>query len=91
MWEQINGLLSASVLLLDSSLIIFIYNAYLKTKQKTLLLLAVGLFILIIGSTIPGLLFVLTFGKIPHLLTQTISLSIQVPGILIMIYAALKG
>ena len=91
MWEQINGLLSASVLMLGGALIIFIYNAYLKTEQKTLLLLAVGLFILILGSTVPGLLFLLAFGKISHVLTQTISLCIQVPGIIIMIYAALKG
>jgi hypothetical protein len=77
--------------MLGGALIIFIYNAYLKTKQKTLLLLAVGLFILILGSTVPGLLFILAFGKISHLLTQTISLCIQVPGIVIMIYAALKG
>jgi len=91
MWEQINGLLSASVLLLGGALIIFIYNAYLKTKQRTLLLLSVGLFILILGSTIPGLLFILAFGRLSHLLTQTISLCIQAPGIVIMIYAALKG
>jgi hypothetical protein len=91
MWEQINGLLSASVLMLGGALIIFIYNAYRETKQKTLLLLAVGLFILILGSTVPGLLFILAGGKIPHLLSQTISLCIQIPGILIMIYAALKG
>ena len=91
MIEQINGILSASVLLLGGALIIFIYDAYRKTKQKTLLLLAVGLFILIIGSAIPGFLLSLGCGKINPLLTQTISLSIQVPGILIMIYSALKG
>jgi len=79
MWEQINGLLSASVLMLGGALILFIYDAYRKTKQKTLLLLAVGLFILILGSTVPGLLFILAGGKIPYLLSQTISLSIQIP------------
>lgn len=99
--EQINGILSASLLMLCGALIIFIYDAYCKTKQKTLLLLAVGLFILITGSALSSFLLALTCGisqvsqlkmfVINPLLIETISLSIQVSGILIVIYSALKG
>ena len=91
MLELITSMLSAFVLLCGGALIIIIYDAYRKTKQKTLLLLALGLFILIVGSAIPGFFLSLTYGKINPLLTQSISLSIQIPGILIMIYSALRG
>jgi hypothetical protein len=39
MIEQINGILSASALMLGGALIIFIYAAYRETGQKSLLLL----------------------------------------------------
>ncbi|MCK4735917.1 MAG: hypothetical protein KAT65_25910 [Methanophagales archaeon] len=91
MIEQINAILSAFVLLLGGAFIIFIYDAYRKTKQRTLLLFAIGLFIIIIGGASPGFLLSLGCDKINPLITQAISLSIQIPGILIMIYSALKG
>jgi hypothetical protein len=91
MIEQINGILSASALMLGGALIIFIYAAYRETKQKSLLLLAFGLFILIIGSVIPSFLLLIVPGKIDLPLALTISLGIQIPGILVMMYSALRG
>jgi len=91
MIEQINGILSASALMLGGALIIFIYAAYHETRQKSLLLLALGLFILIIGSVIPSFLLLIVPGRIDLLVSLTISLCIQLPGILIMMYSALRG
>lgn len=91
MIEQINGILSASALMLGGALIIFIYEAYRETGQKSLLLLAFGLFILIIGSVIPSFLLLIVPGKIDLLVALTISLCIQIPGILVMMYSALRG
>jgi hypothetical protein len=91
MIEQINGILSASALMLGGALIIFIYAAYRETRQKSLLLLALGLFILIIGSIIPSFLLLIVPGTIDLLVSLTISLCIQIPGILIMMYSALRG
>jgi hypothetical protein len=91
MIEQINGILSASALMLGGALIIFIYAAYRETRQKSLLLLALGLFILIIGSVIPSFLLLIVPGRIELLVSLTISLCIQIPGILIMMYSALRG
>jgi hypothetical protein len=91
MIEQINGILSASALMLGGALIIFIYAAYRETRQKSLLLLTLGLFILIIGSVIPSFLLLIVPGRIDLLVSLTISLCIQIPGILVMMYSALRG
>lgn len=91
MIEQINGILSASALMLGGALIIFIYAAFRETRQKSLLLLALGLFTMIIGSVLPSFLLLIVPGKIDLLISLTVSLCIQIPGILVMIYSALRG
>ncbi|MHC1584937.1 MAG: DUF7521 family protein [Candidatus Syntropharchaeia archaeon] len=89
--EQINGFLATLIYLAGGALIIFIYDAYRQTKQKNLLLLALGLFILVIGSNLPTFAMLLLANRMNPWMVLTISQCIQIPGVLLMLYSALKG
>ena len=83
-------ILTAIVYLLGGAFVLFIYEAYEKTKQKNLLILAIGLFILIFGSNFDILASVV----LPDMSSETaraIALLVEIPGILIMLYSALKS
>ncbi|MDF1557868.1 MAG: hypothetical protein P1P80_06790 [ANME-2 cluster archaeon] len=83
-------ILTVIVYLLGGAFVLFIYEAYEKTKQKNLLILSIGLFILILGSNFDVLASVL----LPDMtkdIARTIALTIEIPGILIMLYSALKS
>ncbi|MCL7415531.1 MAG: hypothetical protein M8349_05660 [ANME-2 cluster archaeon] len=83
-------ILTVIVYLLGGAFVLFIYEAYEKTKQKNLLILSIGLFILIFGSNFDVLASVL----LPDMtkdIARTIALIIEIPGILIMLYSALKS
>jgi hypothetical protein len=78
------------VYLLGGAFVLFIYEAYEKTKQKNLLILAIGLFILILGSNF-DVLAGLLLPDIAQDISRTIALIIEIPGIMIMLYSALKA
>ena len=82
-------ILTVIVYLLGGTFVLFIYGAYEKTKQKNLLILAIGLIILIFGSNFDILASVI----LPDMSSETaraIALMVEIPGILIMLYSALK-
>lgn len=82
-------ILTAIIYLLGGAFVLFIYEAYEKTRQKNLLILAIGLFILIFGSNFD----ILAAQILPGMSTEvarTIALMVEIPGILIMLYSALK-
>ncbi|MRG77307.1 MAG: hypothetical protein C5S33_06040 [ANME-2 cluster archaeon] len=83
-------ILTVIVYLLGGTFILFIYEAYGKTKQKNLLILAIGLFILIFGSNFDILASVVLPGMSSET-ARTIALLVEIPGILIMLYSALKS
>ena len=73
----------------------FIYESFARTKQKNLMYMALGFFLIIFGSnlnmmsgTLPEMLgsTVVIDGTIP----RTISLIIQLGGILTLLYSALN-
>jgi uncharacterized membrane protein len=83
-------ILTAIIYLLGGVFVLFIFEAYEKTKQKNLLMLAIGLFILIFGSNFDILASVV----LPDISSETaraIALLVEIPGILIMLYSALKS
>jgi len=83
-------ILTVIVYLLGGTFILIIYEAYGKTKQKNLLILAIGLFILIFGSNFDILASVVLPGMSSET-ARTIALLVEIPGILVMLYSALKS
>ena len=83
-------ILTIVIYLLGGAFILFVFEAYEKTKQSSLLILSIGLFILIFGSNFD----ILASLVLPDMATETartIALIIEIPGILIMLYSALKS
>jgi uncharacterized membrane protein len=83
-------ILTAIIYLLGGAFILFVFESYERTKQSSLLILSIGLFILIFGSNFD----ILTSLVLPSMATETartIALIIEIPGILIMLYSALKS
>jgi hypothetical protein len=81
--------------LVGGALVLFIYESYTKTKQRNLMFMAVGFFLIIFGSNLntlsvmlPDMLnsSIVIDGTIP----RTISLVIQLGGILTLLYSALN-
>src|SRR5208337_2634933 len=77
------------------ALVLFIYESYSKTKQRNLMFMAVGFFLIVFGSNLNTLSVMLPSmlgstmvidGTIP----RTISLVIQLGGILTLLYSALN-
>ncbi|MCW7076882.1 MAG: DUF7521 family protein [Candidatus Syntropharchaeales archaeon] len=91
MLEQMNGLLTAVIFLIGGALIIFIYDAYKQTQDKNLLILALGLFILIIAGNIPSLAYLIASERIELIGAITISQYTQVAGIIVILYSALRA
>jgi hypothetical protein len=83
-------ILTVVIYLLGGAFVLFIYEAYEKTKQKNLLILSIGLFILIFGSNFDILASVVLPGMSSEA-ARTIALLVEIPGILIMLYSALKS
>lgn len=82
-------ILTIIIYLLGGAFIIFVFEAYEKTKQSSLLILSIGLFILIFGSNF-DVLASLVLPDMPTEIARTIALIIEIPGILILLYSALK-
>lgn len=83
-------ILTVIVYLLGGAFVLFIYEAYEKTKQKNLLILSIGLFILIFGSNF-DILASVVLPDMSSETARTIALLVEIPGIVIMLYSALKS
>lgn len=94
MISTIEGIAAFLMYLLGGALVLFIYEAYLKTKQKNLMYMALGFFLIIFGSNLNTLLAAIT--EIPgsfsleQTLGRAIGLFIQLGGILTVLYSALN-
>ena len=90
MVTNLEAILAVIVYLLGGTFIIYIYEAYKKTHQKNLLYLAIGLFIMIFGSNFDTLAGIIMIEQISIESSKVIALGIEIPGILIMLYSAIK-
>jgi hypothetical protein len=95
MISTIEGIAAFLMYLLGGGLVLFIYEAYVKTKQKNLMFMALGFFLIIFGSNLNTLLAALV--ELPgsplmveETMSRTISLLIQLTGILTVLYSALN-
>lgn len=89
----IEGVAVFLMYLFGGALVLFIYEAYLKTRQKNMIYLAVGFFILIFGgnfitldaiaTTVPGL------PSLDESVARLLSLVIQLIGILLLLYSVI--
>lgn len=91
----IEGLAVFLMYLFGGALVLFIYEAYVKTRQKNLIFMAIGFFILIFGGNLSTL--VEAVHAIPELsisvdssTSRTASLVIQLIGILLLLYSATR-
>ncbi|HTY92075.1 MAG TPA: hypothetical protein VMC84_12945 [Methanocella sp.] len=81
--------------LLGGALVLFIYESYSRTKQKNLMYMALGFFLIIFGSnlnTICAMLPSMIGGNfvIDGTISRTVSLLIQLFGILTLLYSAMN-
>jgi hypothetical protein len=81
--------------LLGGALVLFIYESFMRTKQKNLIYMALGFFLIIFGSNLNTLCVMLPsmIGNtlpIDETITRTAALVIQLGGILMLLYSALN-
>ncbi len=91
MITSIEAILTAVVYLLGGAFILFIYEAYTHTHQKNLLMLSIGMFILIFGSNFDMLTGLVLSDYIKESTSRILALLIEIPGILIMLYSAIRS
>lgn len=91
----IEGIAAVLMYLFGGALVLFIYEAYVKTRQKNLIFMAIGFFILIFGSNLNTL--VEAVHSMPEYAvtvdgstSRTASLVIQLVGILLLLYSATR-
>ncbi len=81
--------------ILGGALVLFIYESYTRTKQKNLMYMALGFFLIIFGSNLNTLIVMLPtmIGGdmvIDGTISRTAALLIQLGGILTLLYSALN-
>ncbi len=81
--------------LLGGALVLFIYESFMRTKQKNLMYMALGFFLIIFGSNLNTLIVMLpsmlgTTFVLDGTITRTAALVIQLGGILMLLYSALN-
>lgn len=91
MITTIEAVLAAIVYLLGGAFILFIYEAYTHTHQKNLLILSIGMFVFIFGSNFDTLAGFLLTDYIEESSSRILALLIEIPGILIMLYSAMRS
>lgn len=79
-------ILTPAFLLLGGALILQIYGAYNRTKQKFLLLLSFGFFTLVVGGALPVLAFALSLSEIAYL----VGIILQISGISAIYYSTVR-
>ena len=90
MVTNIEAILAIIVYLLGGVFVIFVYEAYQRTNQKNLLYLTIGLFIMIFGSNFDTLAGIILTDYISFESAKVVALGIEIPGILITLYSAIK-
>ncbi|MGA9141952.1 MAG: hypothetical protein WBZ29_17135 [Methanocella sp.] len=91
----IEGIAAVLMYLFGGALVLFIYEAYIKTRQKNLIFMAIGFFILIFGSNLNTLAAAIeAMQNPPGVLNQsaarTLSLVIQLIGILLLLVSVTR-
>jgi hypothetical protein len=91
----IEGIAAALMYLFGGALVLFIYEAYIKTRQKNLMFMAIGFFILIFGSNLNTLAAALEMIQNPPVVldqsaARMLSLVIQLIGIVILLVSATR-
>lgn len=81
--------------LLGGALVLFIYESYSRTKQKNLMYMALGFFLIIFGSNLSTICTMLPtmIGSgfaIDATVARTVALVIQLGGILTLLYSAMN-
>ena len=81
--------------ILGGALVLFIYESYTRTKQKNLMFMALGFFLIIFGSNLNTLIVMIPTmmgGSVPFdgTFSRTAALVIQLGGILTLLYSALN-
>jgi hypothetical protein len=89
----IEGIAAFLMYLIGGALVLFIYEAYAKTKQKNLMFMAVGFFVIIFGSNLNTLAAGMNmtpqyYDMIDIPLARLAALIIQLAGIIILLYSA---
>lgn len=79
-------ILTSAFLLLGGALILQVYNAYLKTRQRFLLLLSLGFFALVVGGALPVLAFALALSEVLYIL----GIILQICGISAIYYSTVR-
>ncbi len=91
----IEGIAAVLMYLFGGALVLFIYEASVKTKQKSLMYMAIGFFILIFGGNLTTLSEALQTGlgwtlTVDVSSIRTLSLVIQLIGIVILLISATR-
>jgi hypothetical protein len=91
----IEGIAAVLMYLFGGALVLFIYEASVKTKQKSLVYMAIGFFILIFGGNLATLSEALQTGlgwtlAVDVSYIRALSLVIQLIGIVILLISATR-
>jgi len=91
----IEGIAAVLMYLFGGALVLFIYEAYVKTRQKNLIYMAIGFFILIFGGNLATLVeAVQSMSWWPTAIessdTRAFSLVIQLIGIVVLLLSATR-
>jgi hypothetical protein len=91
----IEGIAAVLMYLFGGALVLFIYEAYKKTGQKNLMVMAIGFFILIFGSNLNTLAAAIEAmpdspGTLDQSAARTLTLAIQLIGILLLLVSATR-
>ncbi|NHW22926.1 MAG: hypothetical protein HA489_01520 [Archaeoglobales archaeon] len=80
-------ILTPAFLLLGGALILQVYNAYARTKQRFLLLLSLGFFALVVGGALPVLAFALSLSELLYI----VGIILQICGISAIYFSTVRG
>jgi len=91
----IEGIAAVLMYLFGGALVLFIYEAYVKTRQKSLIFMAIGFFILIFGGNLTTLVEAVQAETwwptaIQASDARAISLVIQLIGIVLLLLSATR-
>jgi hypothetical protein len=91
----IEGIAAVLMYLFGGALVLFIYEAYVKTRQKNLIYMAIGFFILIFGGNLTTLVEAMqaqTWWPTAFVASdaRTLSLVIQLIGILLLLLSVMR-
>jgi hypothetical protein len=89
------GVAAALMYLVGGALVLFIYEAYNKTRQRSLIYMGIGFFTIIFGANLMTLSEALQSGlgwtmTVDPSVIRTIALAIQLIGIVLLIFSAIR-